>query len=110
MLRRPRRNRRSAAIRGMIDRKDRTHILNNFSKEKVMVSGKEDPIMPISDSKNISEKTALFGRRLMLSEKLTNKSLEENTLKNLDANLKKKLDIFNVEEELIVNISDLSLF
>jgi len=46
-----------AAIRGMIDRKDRTHILNNFSKEKVMVSGKEDPIMPISDSTAISEKT-----------------------------------------------------
>lgn len=33
--------------------------------------------------KNISEKMALFGRRLMLSEKLTNKSLKENTLKHL---------------------------
>jgi glycosyltransferase involved in cell wall biosynthesis len=33
--------------------------------------------------KNRSEKTALFGRRLMLSEKLTNQSLTENTLKHL---------------------------
>lgn len=33
--------------------------------------------------KNRSEKTALFGRRLMLSEKLTNLSLKENTLKHL---------------------------
>ena len=46
-----------AAIRGMIDRKDRTDVLVNFDKEKVMVCGNEDPIMPISDSKIISEKT-----------------------------------------------------
>lgn len=46
-----------AAIRGMIDRKDRTDVLANFSKRKVMVCGKEDPIMPILDSIAISEKT-----------------------------------------------------
>lgn len=46
-----------AAIRGMIDRKDRTEVLANFRREKVMVCGNEDPIKPISDSKNISEKT-----------------------------------------------------
>jgi len=46
-----------AAIRGMIDRKDRTEVLANFRREKVMVCGNDDPIMPISDSKNISEKT-----------------------------------------------------
>jgi len=46
-----------AAIRGMINRKDRTEVLANFRREKVMVCGNEDPIMPISDSKNISEKT-----------------------------------------------------
>jgi len=46
-----------AAIRGMIDRKDRTGVLANFSRKKIMVCGKEDPIMPISESKNISEKT-----------------------------------------------------
>tara|TARA_R100000306_G_scaffold5273_2_gene7696 strand:+ start:7753 stop:8523 length:771 start_codon:yes stop_codon:yes gene_type:complete len=46
-----------AAIRGMIDRKDRTDVLANFDKEKVMVCGNEDPIMSISDSKKNSEKT-----------------------------------------------------
>ncbi|PVW14130.1 alpha/beta fold hydrolase [Marixanthomonas spongiae] len=46
-----------AAIRGMIDRKDRTDILAHFSKKKTMVCGKEDPLMPIAESKAISEKT-----------------------------------------------------
>ncbi|RFN59014.1 alpha/beta fold hydrolase [Marixanthomonas ophiurae] len=46
-----------AAIRGMINRKDRTDVLANFDKKKIMVCGNEDPIMSISDSKVISETT-----------------------------------------------------
>lgn len=46
-----------AAIRGMIDRKDRTDVLANFNRKKVMVCGKEDPIMPMSDSTAISKTT-----------------------------------------------------
>lgn len=46
-----------AAIRGMIDRKDRTDVLANFNKEKILVSGIEDPIMSISEAESISEKT-----------------------------------------------------
>jgi len=45
-----------ASIKGMRDRKDRTSILKNFKGKKYMISGIEDPIIPISSSeKNASE-------------------------------------------------------
>ena len=47
----------TAMIRGMMIRKDRTEALKNFSKKKVILCGKEDPIVPISDSKWIAAAT-----------------------------------------------------
>lgn len=44
-----------AAIRGMRDRKDRTEILKNFKKAKYMVLAKEDPILPLLESKKLAE-------------------------------------------------------
>lgn len=51
-----------ASIKGMRDRKDRTSILKNYKGKKYMISGIEDPIIPISNSKkNASEtNTKLF--------------------------------------------------
>lgn len=44
-----------SAIRGMRDRKDRTEVLKNFNKGKYMVLAKEDPILPISETKKVAE-------------------------------------------------------
>ena len=44
-----------AAIRGMRDRKDRTEVLKNFSNEKYMILAKEDPILPIMETKEVAE-------------------------------------------------------
>jgi pimeloyl-ACP methyl ester carboxylesterase len=46
-----------AAIKGMKDREDRTHILATFSNEKHMIAALEDPILPFSDCISISEET-----------------------------------------------------
>jgi pimeloyl-ACP methyl ester carboxylesterase len=46
-----------AMIRGMRDRKDRTSVLKEFPREKYLISAKEDPIIPISDSKKIAEES-----------------------------------------------------
>lgn len=43
-----------SAIRGMRDRKDRTEILKNFQRNKLMILSKEDPILPIEDAKEIA--------------------------------------------------------
>ena len=47
----------SAAILGMRDRADRTSVLKNFSKEKIMVSGIDDPIVPFTTSKALASLT-----------------------------------------------------
>jgi pimeloyl-ACP methyl ester carboxylesterase len=47
----------TAAIKGMRDRKDRTSVLKDFNKKKYIVCGKEDTIIPFSDSVAISENT-----------------------------------------------------
>lgn len=44
-----------AAIRGMRDRKDRTAVLKNFSKEKYMILAEEDPLLPIEETKKLAE-------------------------------------------------------
>ncbi|MEH6763546.1 MAG: alpha/beta hydrolase [Aequorivita antarctica] len=44
-----------AAIKGMRDRKDRTEILKDFNKGKYMILAEEDPILPISDAKQLAE-------------------------------------------------------
>ncbi len=46
-----------ANIKGMRDREDRSHILKSFSKEKWIICGTEDSIVPLSTSKVISERT-----------------------------------------------------
>lgn len=44
-----------AAIKGMRDRKDRTEVLKNFNKEKYMILAKEDPILPVLETKEVAE-------------------------------------------------------
>ena len=46
-----------AAIKGMRDRKDRTKVLKQFEKQKRLICGSEDTILPYEDSKNITETT-----------------------------------------------------
>jgi pimeloyl-ACP methyl ester carboxylesterase len=46
-----------AAIIGMGTRKNRVDVLKNFQKPKFMISGIEDPIMPIQQAEILSEKT-----------------------------------------------------
>ena len=43
-----------ASVRGMRDRKDRTEILKNFKGNKIMVLSKEDPILPLEETRNIA--------------------------------------------------------
>ena len=47
----------SAMVRGMMIRKDRTETLRAFSRKKVIICGKDDPIVPLSDSKWIAAAT-----------------------------------------------------
>jgi len=47
----------TAAIHGMKERKDRTGILENFRREKYVICGEEDPVVPISVSKEIASIT-----------------------------------------------------
>ena len=44
----------TAMIRGMKERKDRTRILQNFRRKKYFICGKEDPVVPISTSREIA--------------------------------------------------------
>lgn len=46
-----------AAILGMKNRKDRTTILKNFSKEKLLICGSKDPIVPFKASKTLASDT-----------------------------------------------------
>ncbi|NGX82954.1 alpha/beta hydrolase [Aequorivita sp. KMM 9714] len=39
-----------AAIKGMRDRKDRSDVLKNFSKEKYMILSKEDSLLPVDEN------------------------------------------------------------
>lgn len=48
----------TAAIRGMKDRKDRTWVLENFRREKYIICGVEDPIVPVSASEEIALTTS----------------------------------------------------
>lgn len=44
----------AAAIRGMMDRKDRTEVLKNFRRKKDILCGDKDPIVPLAESKEIA--------------------------------------------------------
>lgn len=46
-----------AAIQGMRDRPDRTDVFQNFSGEKLIICGDEDPVVPLSISKEIAAAT-----------------------------------------------------
>lgn len=46
-----------AAIEGMKDRHDTTHVLTNFTGEKHMIAAKEDPIVPFTVCKDIAIRT-----------------------------------------------------
>ncbi|EDM45526.1 hydrolase of the alpha/beta superfamily protein [unidentified eubacterium SCB49] len=47
----------AAAHLGMRDRKDRTSVLANFSKQKLIIAGIDDQLLPINDAKYISKIT-----------------------------------------------------
>jgi pimeloyl-ACP methyl ester carboxylesterase len=47
----------AAAILGMKERKDRTRFLENFRREKYVICGEEDPVVPILASKEIVSTT-----------------------------------------------------
>ncbi|MCF6307638.1 MAG: alpha/beta hydrolase [Flavobacteriaceae bacterium] len=63
-----------ASIKGMRDRKDRSSILKNFKGYKYMISGVEDPIIPISSS----EKTALTTNTKLYKVQSGHMSINEN--------------------------------
>ena len=63
-----------ASIKGMRDRKDRTSILENFKGKKYMISGIEDPIIPISNS----EKNALTTNTKIYKVNSGHMSVNEN--------------------------------
>ncbi|MFK5981868.1 MAG: alpha/beta hydrolase [Flavobacteriaceae bacterium] len=63
-----------ASIKGMRDRKDRTSILKNFKGEKYIISGIEDPIIPISNS----EKNALITNSELYKVNSGHMSVNEN--------------------------------
>ncbi len=46
-----------AAVKGMMVRKDRTQVLHNFRAKKLLITGGQDPIVPLAEAKNISKKT-----------------------------------------------------
>lgn len=46
-----------AAIKGMKIRKDRTSVLKSFQVDKYMISGIEDPIVPISSSEKVANES-----------------------------------------------------
>lgn len=46
-----------AALEGMKVRKNRTRLLKNFDKQKIIIAGSLDPIMPVAGLKTIAETT-----------------------------------------------------
>ena len=46
-----------AAIEGLKSRKDRTHILNNFTGEKIFLAGEEDEIVPLESLRQLAKAT-----------------------------------------------------
>ena len=46
-----------AAIQGMKNRPDRTKVLKNFNRNKIIICGDDDPVVPFSISKEISKVT-----------------------------------------------------
>ncbi len=63
-----------ASIKGMKIRKDRTSVLKNFKGKKYMISGVEDPIIPISNS----EKTASLTNTKLYKVQSGHMSINEN--------------------------------
>ena len=47
----------TAAMKGMKQRKDRVEMLKNFNKPKIMICGIDDPVIPLNESKALSEET-----------------------------------------------------
>lgn len=64
-----------ATIKGMKIRKDRTSVLKSFQGDKYMISGIEDPIIPISSS----EKVANESQTKLLKVQSGHMSVNENT-------------------------------
>ncbi len=46
-----------AAIRGMMERKDRRHVLKKYRGTKYMIAGTKDEVIPITDSENAAKET-----------------------------------------------------
>lgn len=46
-----------ASIEGLKNRKDRTEVLKKFSGEKIIIAGKNDPVVPFEEIQEIAEKT-----------------------------------------------------
>lgn len=46
-----------AAMEGLKARKDRTHILNNFTGEKIFLAGEEDEIVPLESLQQLAKET-----------------------------------------------------
>ena len=46
-----------AALRGMKNRKDRTEMLKNYEKEKYLIAGEDDPIVPLDTLSFLSKST-----------------------------------------------------
>ena len=46
-----------ASVEGLKNRKDRTEILQQYSGEKIIIAGKNDPVVPFKEIEAIAEKT-----------------------------------------------------
>jgi pimeloyl-ACP methyl ester carboxylesterase len=66
-----------AAIEGMKIRKDRTTILKNFTGNKYMISGIEDPIIPISSSEKIAIETKTKLYKVQSGHMSINENIDE---------------------------------
>ena len=66
-----------ASIKGMRDRKERTSILKNFKGKKYMISGIEDPIIPISDSKQIAKESEAKLYKVQSGHMSINENIDE---------------------------------
>jgi pimeloyl-ACP methyl ester carboxylesterase len=66
-----------ASIKGMRDRKDRTSVLKNFKGEKYMISGIEDPIIPISNSEKIASITNTKLYKVQSGHMSVNENIDE---------------------------------
>ena len=66
-----------ASIKGMRDRKDRTSVSKNFKGEKYMISGIEDPIIPISNSEKIASITNTKLYKVQSGHMSVNENIDE---------------------------------